>query len=356
MKLVHIISFVAIGVASVIGCKSQKEKFEFLTPKSGDKLTLGQQVAVRMQFPDTTIDSIIYSVDGEIVGKKQDTSAWVLDTERIGLGARNLTAKVYQAGKEVIAYSNVTVLPEEPKQYGFEVVNEYSHDTTAFTQGLEFESGYLYESTGSGNNLITSLRKVDLTTGKVIQKKEITGSDAAGQPYFGEGMTIVGDKIIMLTWLNNLGYVFNKGSFEQISTFNYQQSKQGWGLCYDPDGKRLMKTDSSNKIYFLDPTTYQETGSIAVYDSNGPVDAINELEYIDGRVYANVYGKDIIVIINPQTGAVEGQINFVGLYKNPKRAPVDEEMNGIAYDKVGKRLFVTGKQWNRLYEVKILER
>lgn len=354
LNIHNILVFVTFAAVLMAGCKSQKRKFEFLSPKSGETIILGQKVAVRMQFPDTTVDSVIYSVDGQVIEKRQDTTELMLDTESIGLGARNLVAKLYSEGKEDVAFSNVTILPESPRQYAFEVVNEYPHDTTAFTQGLEYENGFLYESTGAGADLITSLRKVELTTGKVVQKKEITGSDASGEPYFGEGMTIMGDKIVMLTWRNNLGYVFDKNTFEQKSTFSYQQSKQGWGICYD--GKRLIKTDSSNKLYFLDPNTYQEIGSIAVYDHNGPVDYINELEYIDGKVYANIYGKDIVVIINPETGAVEGQINFVGLYKNPNRLPADEEMNGIAYDKVSKRLFVTGKQWNKLYEVRIIER
>lgn len=353
MKINKILVFVALATVLIAGCKSRK-KFDFMSPKSGETIVLGQKVAVRMHFPDDAVDSVVYSIDGRVIEKKQDTTELMLDTESIGLGARNLVAKLYREGKEDVAFSNVTILPESPRQYSFEVINEYPHDTEAFTQGLEFDKGFLYESTGAGNELITSLRKVELTTGKVVQKKEITGSDASGEPYFGEGMTIVGDKIVMLTWRNNLGYVFAKNTFEQEGTFNYQQSKQGWGLCYD--GKRLIKTDSSNKLYFLDPETYQEIGFTPVYDHNGAVDYINELEYIDGKVYANIYGKDIVVIINPETGAVEGQINFVGLYKNPKRDAVDEEMNGIAYDREGKRLFVTGKQWDKLYEVKIVER
>ncbi|WP_223857737.1 glutaminyl-peptide cyclotransferase [Sphingobacterium micropteri] len=354
MRVNNILVFVTFAIMLMSGCKSQKGKFEFLSPKSGETLILGEKVAVRMQFPDSTLDSVVYSIDGHVIERKQDTTELLLDTESIGLGARNLVAKLYWEGKEVVAFSNVTILPESPRQYTFQVVNEYPHDTTAFTQGLEFENGFLYESTGAGNDLITSLRKVELTTGRVLQKKEITGADASGEPYFGEGMTIVGDKIVMLTWRNKLGYVFNKNTFEQVGTFNYQQSTQGWGLCYD--GKRLIKTDSSNKLYFLDPNTYQEIGFISVYDHNGAVDYINELEYIDGKVYANIYGKDIVVIINPETGVVEGQINFVGLYKNAKRHAVDEEMNGIAYDKENKRFFVTGKQWTKLYEVKIIAR
>lgn len=354
LKIHNILVFVAFTTVLMVGCKSQKGKFAFLSPTSGEIIVLGEKVAVRMQFPDNTLDSVIYSIDGRVVDKKKDTTQIWLDTEVIGLGTRNLVAKLYRSGKEEVAFSNVTILPESPKQYMFEVINEYPHDITAFTQGLEFENGFLYESTGAGSGLVTSLRKVDLVSGEVLQKKEITGSDASGEPYFGEGMTIVGDKIVMLTWRNNLGYVFDKNTFEQATLFNYQQSKEGWGICYD--GERLLKTDGSNKIYFLDPNTYQELGFIPVYDHNGAVDYLNELEYIDGKLYANIYGKDIVVIINPKTGAVEGQINFVGLYKNSKRQAVDEEMNGIAYDRVGKRLFVTGKQWNKLYEVKIVER
>ncbi len=354
MKLIQIIGIAAIGIGLVAGCKTQQGKFAFLSPKAGEQLTFGQKVAIKMQFPDSTIDSIVYTVDGQLIDKRQDTSTIVLDTEKIGLGARNLVAKVYMSGKEEIAYSNVMIVPEAPQEYAFEKINEYPHDVKAFTQGLEFDKGYLYESTGAGNQLISSLRKVELTTGKVLQLKELLGVDANNEPYFGEGMTIVGDQIIMLTWLNKMGFVFNKGSFNQESTFAYQNFKEGWGICYD--GTHLIVTDSSSKLHFLDPKTFAEVKTVAVYDNEGPVDAINELEFIDGKLYANIYGKDIVVIINPLTGVVEGRINFVGLYTNPNRKPADEEMNGIAYDRVGKRLFVTGKQWDKLFEVKVVAR
>lgn len=354
MNVRQVIGIAAIGVGLVVGCKTQQSKFAFLSPKAGEHITFGQKVAIKMQFPDTTIDSIVYTVDGQLIDKRQDTAMVMLDTEKIGLGARNLVAKVYKSGKEEVAYSNVMIVPEAPKEYAFEKVNEFPHDIKAFTQGLEFENGFLYESTGAGNQLISSLRKVELTTGKVLQKKELLGVDAENQPYFGEGMTIVGDRIIMLTWLNKMGFIFNKGSFDQQGTFSYQHTKEGWGICYD--GTYLIMTDSSSKLYFLDPNTFKEVKTVSVYDNEGLVDAINELEYIDGKVYGNIYGKDIVVIINPTTGVVEGRINFVGLYTNPDRKPADEEMNGIAYDRVGKRLFVTGKQWDKLFEVKITAR
>jgi len=352
MRLIHLAGCAVLAAAAVaVGCKSQKNKFAFLSPQSGQTVTYGQKIALRMHFPDTAIDSVVYSVDGAIIATKQDTSAVSFDTEKTGLGTRNIMARAYKDGRETVAFGSVTVLPDSPEQYGFEVVNEYPHDTAAYTQGLEFADGFLYESTGSGNNLTSSLRKVELATGKVLQKKEITGYDPSGRPYFGEGMTIVGDKIVMLTWLNNTGYVFRKSSFEQLAAFEYQNSRQGWGLCHD--GKRLLKTDGSNKLYFLDAETYRETGFVPVYDNNGPVDNINELEYVDGKVYANLYGKDIVVAIDPETGAVVGRVNFVGLYKNPARKPVDEEMNGIAYDRENGRFFVTGKQWDKVFEVRI---
>lgn len=352
MKINHIAGIVFLGGLLVAGCKSQQGKFEFLSPKSGETIVLGQKVPVRMQFPDTTIDSVVYTVDGEVIDRKLDTSAITLDTEAIGLGARNLIAKVYSSGKEDIAYSNVTVVPESAKQYSFEKIKEYPHDTEAFTQGLQFDNGVLYESTGSGNQLISSIRRVDLETGKVLQKKEFVGKSANGQDYFGEGMTIIDNHIIMLTWLNNEGFVLNKSTFEPVSTFNYQNSKEGWGLCYD--GTRLIKSDGSNKLYFIDPKTYQEIGLVAVYGSDGPQNSLNELEYIDGKVYANVYGKDIIVIIDPNTGAIEGQINLMGLHTQASQT--DKEMNGIAYNKSTKHLLITGKQWDKLYEINVVAR
>lgn len=352
MKINYIFSAIACLGLFALGCKSQKGKLEFVNPTAGQKLVLGQKLTIKMQFPDTTLDSVIYSIDGNVIERKQDTSAITLDTEALGLGSRNLVARAYKAGKEESAYSNITIVPESPKQYGFEKVNEFPHDTLAFTQGLAFDQGQLYESTGSGSGLTTSLRKVELTTGKVLKRVDITGADANGEPYFGEGMTLVNDKIIMLTWLNKVGYVYNKQSFERIGSFNYQASQQGWGLCYD--GTRLIKTDASNRLIFLDAQTYEEKGSITVYDENGPLgdNLLNELEYIDGKVYANLYGSNTIVIINPTNGVVEGKINFVGLYA--KNSGPDHEMNGIAYDQVGKRLFVTGKQWSSLFEVKLV--
>ncbi len=347
MKNRLILGFSLLLVLGLIGCKTGK--LEFVSPVSGHRALYGETLKITLNFPQAQLDSVIYSLDGTVFEKRQDTSSLLLDTKDLPLGDRSLTAKVYVNGKEDIAYSNIRILPEAAKNYGFEVVNTYPHATDAFTQGLQFADGFLYESTGSPSetDLKTSLRKVELTTGKVLKKEEIGGD------HFGEGMTIVGNKIVFLTWKSNIGFFYDKDTFRQLGSFQYGNSKDGWGLTFD--GDHLIKSDGSERLYFLDPETGKEQGFVTVYDENGTVDNLNELEYIDGKVYANVYQKDIIVIINPETGAVEGKINLVGLYTD-NRQQYDNELNGIAYDPVAKRLFVTGKLWSKLFEIRLVER
>jgi glutamine cyclotransferase len=336
---------------AIAGCKSQQGKFEFVHPESGQRVAFGDKVKLKLNFPSTSLDSVVYSIDGQAFVTKTDTGSVVFDTKQYGFGDRSLSAKIYAEGKEDIAYSNVLVLPPNAKNYSFKVVNEFPHDTKAYTQGLQFADGVLYETTGGPEDLanegvVTSIRKVDLNTGKVLKIEKPDG-------FFGEGMTIVEDKIVFLSWQNKKGYFYSKDSFKKLGEFNYQNSLEGWGITNE--GTRLIKSDGTNKLYFLNSITGNEEGFITVYDENGKVDLLNELEYIDGKVYANVYGKDIIVIINPQTGAVEGRINLVGLYTDG-RSGVNNELNGIAYDAAGKRLFVTGKLWPKLYEIKVVER
>ncbi|MDH5828331.1 glutaminyl-peptide cyclotransferase [Sphingobacterium sp. SG20118] len=341
-------TYVFLGLIFGLGaCKTKKSsKLEFAKPDTSQSIEQGEPIQLQLKFSSSDLDSVVYYIDNQVVGQKQDTTALQVDSKNLALGARNISAKLYQGAKVDSASEYISVVPPAPKEYGFEVVNKFPHDTTAFTQGLQYENGFLYESTGSGNGTLTSLRRVDLKSGKVLQRK-----DFDSEKYFGEGMTIVGDKIVMLTWRNMEGFVLNKSSFELEKTFPYHNSKEGWGLTFD--GKRLIKSDGSHKLYFLDPNTQEEIDFIEVYDNNGKVAALNELEYINGKVYANVYEQDIIVIINPQTGVVESRINLVGIYQH---AQYDNELNGIAYDQASDRLFVTGKLWNTLFEIKMIAR
>ncbi|MFC3200174.1 glutaminyl-peptide cyclotransferase [Parapedobacter deserti] len=344
-KLIYIL-MILLGFA--VSCNTQRNasKFRFATPEAGTVVKIGESVPLKLMFPSdlSSFDSVVYAMDGEVLARKTDSAVVTLDTEKVAFGSRTLSARLYRGNEEQVAYSNIVVVPPPPSRYGFKVINEYPHDSEAYTQGLEFDAqGILYESTGQQGK--SSLRKVNYRTGDIIQQINLD------EQYFGEGLTLVGDKIIQLTWRNNVGFVYNK-NLAKVGEFAYGQSKDGWGLCYD--GNRLIKSDGTSRLYFLNKDSYAEEGFIEVYNDKGPVDNLNELEYIDGKVYANVYTKDIIVIIDPQTGAIEGEINLIGIY--PDKADHDNELNGIAYDRKGDRLFVTGKLWSKLYEIELVAR
>jgi glutamine cyclotransferase len=224
---------------------------------------------------------------------------------------------------------------------GFRIVHSYPHDPDAFTQGLVFHDGFLYEGTGIEGK--SSLRKVDLTTGKVLQRVDLPHG------YFGEGIVIWKDKLIQLTWQSRIGFVYDLATFKQLRTFTY--SREGWGITQD--GKRLIMSDGSASLFFWDPETLQETGRLPVVDENGrPVTYLNELEYIRGEIYANVWQTDRIARISPSTGRVTGWINLSGLLAENEKARANV-LNGIAYDAKLNRLFVTGKDWPKLFEIRL---
>lgn len=347
MRAIAISIFALLAVATACDTARQAGKFRFATPEPGTIVNKGNPVPVKLVFPNTqAIDSVIYTLDGEVIARKTDSGSVVLDTDRVALGSRTLSARLYQQGEEQTAHSNIVVLPKPPQRYGFEVVNVFPHDPEGFTQGLEYENGILYESTGQLGR--STLRRVNYQTGEILQRV------ALADDQFGEGLTVVGDRLIQLTWRNGIGLVYNKNTFQRIAQFNYGESKEGWGICYD--GERLIKSDGTNRLYFLNKDTYAEEGHVAVYNHRGPVDQLNELEYIDGKIYANVYQEDIIVIIDPNTGVIEGEINLIGIYPEKEAMAYDNELNGIAYDRAGDRLFVTGKNWSKLFEIKLVKR
>ena len=246
----------------------------------------------------------------------------------------------------VIAVSSVTLVllgntpvDGEPVHYTYNVVNVYPHDEAAFTQGLVFEGGFLYEGTGLYGQ--SSLRRVELETGNITQLYSLPDQ------FFGEGITIFEDKIIQLTYKSGKGFVYDRSSFDLLQQFEY--STQGWGITYD--GSRLIMSIGNATLYFLDTETFQIIGEVEVYDEE-PVDELNELEYINGRVYANVWKKDRIAIINPETGNVTGWIDLSGINDSEKIG--ENVLNGIAYDQNGDRLFVTGKMWSKLFEIELV--
>jgi glutamine cyclotransferase len=224
--------------------------------------------------------------------------------------------------------------------YGYEVVNVYPHDREAFTQGLLFRDGVLFESTGLKGR--STLRKVRLETGEVLQRTVVDGR------YFAEGLVDWGNRLVQLTWDTNVAFVYDLASFKQTRTFKY--TGEGWGLTHD--GRRLIMSDGSPTLRLLDPETFQATGSLLVKDGDVPVEDLNELEFVEGEIYANVWTTDRIAIISPANGAVTGWINLAGLMPRGSTTG-DAVLNGIAYDAQRKRLFVTGKLWPRLFEIRV---
>jgi glutamine cyclotransferase len=224
----------------------------------------------------------------------------------------------------------------------YQVVHVYPHDPSAFTQGLIYTNGHLYESTGRSGR--STLRMDDLESGRVLQ------SVALDKKYFGEGLTEWGSTLIQLTWETHIAFVYDRFSFRQLSTFHYEG--EGWGLTQD--GKDLILSDGTATLRFLDPKTYREVRHIVVKDHDSPVTELNELEFIHGQIYANIWHTDRIVRISPATGKVLGSIDLSSLLPANERTDPEAVLNGIAWDATHDRLFVTGKLWPKLFEIKVI--
>ncbi|OFW25998.1 MAG: glutamine cyclotransferase [Acidobacteria bacterium RIFCSPLOWO2_02_FULL_65_29] len=227
--------------------------------------------------------------------------------------------------------------------YGYTVVRTYPHDPTAFTQGLQYVDGFLYE--GTGQNGQSSIRKVNLETGVVLQRRDLA------KEHFGEGITVWNDEVYQLTWQSGIGFVYDRQTFAPKRTFRY--TGEGWGLTRDADG--LIMSDGTDTLRFVDPATFAERRRVKVTAAGAAVPRLNELEYVKGEIFANVWTTDEVARIDPATGRVTGWVDLGHLLTDRERASTDV-MNGIAYDAAGDRLFVTGKWWPKLFEVRLQRR
>jgi len=233
---------------------------------------------------------------------------------------------------------------EQTPVYGYEVVNTFPHDPEAFTQGLVFHEGVLLESTGLERR--STLRRVELRTGKVLQKVEVP-------PYFfAEGLTLLGGRLYQLTWKGEKGFIYDPQTLAKTGEFAYEG--EGWGLTHDGDS--LILSDGSDRLRFIDPNDYRVRRTVDVTDRGRPVEELNELEYVKGEIFANVWHQNRIARIDPQTGRVRGWIDLAGLLRPGEAANPEAVLNGIAYDEGGDRLFVTGKLWPKLFEVRLKQR
>ncbi|MEO5909485.1 MAG: glutaminyl-peptide cyclotransferase [Pelobium sp.] len=351
MKFLKLKSAVVIGVIFLLfSCngdkKSANTSSSFLSPESGEVLKSGNDVQLHISYADGLVDSVQYFIDTIKLKTATDTSSISFSTKGYPLGSRLITAKIFRKGVEEDATTNIILISAKtPPIYGYKIIKSYPHSTDVYTEGLEYHDGFLYESAGDYGH--SALLKETLD-GKLVQKQ------ALDSKYFGEGITVVGDKIIQLTYQEKVGLEYDKATFKLLRTFPYNHANEGWGLYFD--GNVIYNTDGTNRIFMLDKNTYQSKGYIEVYDNKGPVDSLNELELIDGKLYANIYQSELIAIIDPKTGEVEAYINMMGLPHAPVGDSSNDVFNGIAYDSVGKRIFVTGKKWDKLFQIEVVKK
>jgi glutamine cyclotransferase len=292
------------------------------------------------------IDSVVYLLNKDRISSSTSFSETTFLLKDQKLGNRSVIAKIYADGNSYNVSKKVTILSNnKPKVYSYKIIEEYPHDNKAYTQGLEFFNDTLYESTGQYKK--SSLRKTNFETGEVY--KTVPLQDA----FFGEGLTIHNNKIYQLTWQEKTGFIYDLKTLEKTGTFVYGKSKEGWGLCNN--GKTIFKSDGTQKIWELNPNTLAEENYIEIYTNTSKIKSVNELEWVEGKIYANIYLKDAIAIVNPANGAVEGVIDFTTLKNHVADHKEDEVLNGIAYKGEPNILYVTGKNWDKLFKVEIVE-
>lgn len=305
---------------------------------------------VVLNIENKKIDSVSYSLNDKKIGSVKENNKLSFNLKNQKLGNQKIIASVYFENKASDAETNFTIVAENaPKLLTYKIKNTYPHDINAYTQGFEFYRDTLIEGTGNGQGNgtgkrgITSLRKTNYKTGEVYKKVELPTQ------YFGEGITILNNKVYQLTYKNNEGYVYNADTFKKEKTFTYFKKMEGWGLTND--GENLYMSNGTEKIYILNPDTFKEIDYINVFTNANKIESINELEFIDGKIWANVYGKDAIAIINPKNGAVENIINLKDLKEKVTKHPDLDVLNGIAYNPKTKTIFVTGKNWDKVFEI-----
>ena len=339
----------ALVLASCNGAKTNSESyFSFDNSSFMTTYTNDDSISLQLLNPENKkIDSVVYYINDKNIGSKKGLEKITFDFKKQILGYQNLKALVYFEGENQETTSRVELVSNvSPKLASFKIVNTYPHDTLSFTEGLEFCRDTLFESTGSPDGKKAYFRKYDYKTGKVFKQVDMDSQ------YFGEGITMINGKVFQLTWQSKVGFIYNLNTLKLEKTFSFDKPIEGWGMTND--GKYIYQSDGTEKIWKMDPTTQKMIDYVNVYSGSSKIKSVNELEYINGKIYGNIWQKDAIAIINPENGKVEGILNLSDLRKFVKNKTA-EVLNGIAYNSKTKTIFVTGKNWDKLFEISVSE-
>ena len=348
MKNYKALSIILLGLILSSCGGSKKDASSYFSFNSSDFKTHYQSndnvTLAITNSQNKVIDSIIYYVNDIKIDAQKGNGSTIIDLKNKKLGYQNLKALVYFEGENVAVTDRIELVSDiSPKLLTYKIINTYPHDVTSFTEGLEFYRDTLYESAGQYNQ--SKFFKYDYKTGKVFKNQKIDGK------YFGEGLTIINNKLYLLTYKEKTGFIYNADTWKLEKTFPFDKDIEGWGMTND--GTNIYHSDGTEKIWTMNPETQKMTGYINVYTNVSKIKSVNELEWIDGKIYGNIFTKDAIAVIDPKTGAVEAVLDLKDL--KAKITNTEEVLNGIAYNPKTKTIFVTGKNWDKMFEIKVSE-
>ena len=347
MKKHNLLSIILLG-SLLVGCNGSKSATEnyFSFDESNFKSEYNNDDSVSLRLlngENKKIDSIVYFLNDKNIGSKKNLDNLTFSLKDQKLGYQNLKALVYFEGENQEITSRIELVSNvTPKLLNYKIVNTFPHDTSSFTEGLEFYRDTLYEGTGLRG--FSNLLKTDYKTGKIFKKLKLDDT------YFGEGITFINNKLFQLTWEEKTGFIYNVATWKVEKTFTYDKEIEGWGMTND--GKVIYQSDGTEKIWKMNPENQKMIDYVNVYSGSSKIKSVNELEYINGKIYCNIWQKDAIAVVNPENGKVEGIINLTGLRKFIKYKEA-EVLNGIAYNPETKTIFVTGKKWEKLFEISV---
>lgn len=351
MKKVNLLLLLILNLI-LISCGSNSDKktsnFSLSLSDAKAEFQLGETIEIALKNPkNLKIDSTSFYFESLILKTQPEATKIEILLKDQKLGNQTILAMVYSEGKTDTIHIDVKIFNDAPPEiYTYKIINSYPHSIEAYSQGLEFYNDTLYESTGQYGS--SSLRKTNFETGEVLEEVKLTDR------YFGEGLSILNDKIYQLTWQEGEGLIYDLETLQQLGTFKFNQSKEGWGLCND--GNQFYKSDGTEKIWILNKETLGEETYIQPTTHKSISTQLNELEWVEGKIYANTYQRDGVAIINPKNGAIEGLINFQGLRDKVTQHAKLDVLNGIAYNPNTKKLYVTGKNWDKLFEIEIIKK